>query len=129
MLRDGERLRTRHIRLEGEWSDDYGVRAGDALAIYGDLGIAHPAVWPALANHLVHTEVARGSWIHTRSLIRHHTTAPAGATVDVHGVVVGRFDTRHGERAVLDVLIEHNGSPVATIEHEAIVALHDVPSP
>ena len=44
-------------------------------------------------------------------------------------MVVGRFDTRHGERAVLDVLIEHDGSPVATIEHEAIVALHDVPSP
>ena len=38
------------------------------------------------------------------------------------GVVVRRFKA-HGERAVLDVLIRVEGVVVATLEHEAIVAL------
>ena len=42
------------------------------ISVNGVEGLVHPAVWPALANHLVHAEVARGSWIHTRSIIRHH---------------------------------------------------------
>jgi acyl dehydratase len=79
-------------------------------------------VWPALSNHVVHTEVARGSWIHTRSIIRHHAVAPAGGTAEVHATVVHRFES-HGERAVLDVHIAVNGQVVASLEHEAIVAL------
>jgi len=121
-IRSGDPLRTRHIRLEGEWSDEYGSRAGDSLPLYGELGIVHPAVWPALANHLVHTELARGAWVHTRSIIRHHGVGRVGATATVHGVVVDRFQ-RSGERAVLDVVIEIDGEIVATLEHEAIVAL------
>jgi acyl dehydratase len=121
-LRPGEALLPRAIRLEGEWGADYGERAGDAFALYREHGIVHPAVWPALANHIVHTQVARGSWIHTRSVVRHHALAPAGSTADVHATVVRRFES-HGERAVLDVRIEVAGTVVATLEHEAIVAL------
>jgi len=121
-MRSGEPLPTREIRLEGEWSDEYGSRAGDPLALYSELGIVHPAVWPALANHLVHTELARGAWVHTRSIIRHHGVGRVGATAIVHGVLVDRFQ-RSGERAVLDVTIEIEGEVVATLEHEAIVAL------
>jgi hypothetical protein len=120
--RPGDHLVSRSIALEGEW-DAYGRRAGDDLELYDRLGITHPAVWPALANHIVHTQVARGSWIHTRSRIQHHATAPAGASVDVHAVVVDRFVKPSGERAVLEVRIEHAGATVVTIEHEAIVAL------
>ena len=121
-MRSGETLRSRHIRLEGEWGADYGSRAGDDFPLYLDHGIVHPAVWPALANHVVHTEVARGSWIHTRSIVRHHALARGGSTADVHAVVVRRFES-HGERAVLDVRIEVDGELVASLEHEAIVAL------
>ena len=121
-MRAGEVLDTRRIRLEGEWGADYGLRAGDAFTLCTDAGVAHPAVWPALANHLVHTQVARGAWIHTRSIVRHHATAPAGATAEVEGTVVNRFES-HGERAVLDVRITVDGVVVATLEHEAIVAL------
>lgn len=121
-MRDGESLLTRSIALNGEWGADYGERAGDDFALYSQHGVVHPAVWPALANHLVHTQVARGSWIHTRSIIRHHAPAPAGATADVHAVVVRRFRA-HGERAILDVHVEVEGTLVASLEHEAIVAL------
>lgn len=121
-MRPGEPLLARSIRLEGEWGADYGERAGDGFGLYREHGIVHPAVWPALANHIVHTQVARGSWIHTRSIVRHHSLAPAGATADVDAVVVRRFES-HGERAVLDVRIEVEGTVVATLEHEAIVAL------
>jgi acyl dehydratase len=121
-MRDGELLRTREVRLEDQWSDEYGLRAGDHLPLYSELGIVHPAVWPSLANHLVAAELVRGSWIHTRSIIRHHGVGRVGATAAIHGVVVDRFQ-RSGERAVVDVVIEVGGEIVATLEHEAIVAL------
>jgi hypothetical protein len=123
-MRPGEPLPSRQIRLTGEWGSDYGMRAGDDLALFTERGWVHPAVWPALANQVVHADVARGSWIHTRSIVRHHAIAPAGALADVHAVVVRRFEA-HGERAVLDVRIEVDGTVVATLEHEAIVALPD----
>jgi acyl dehydratase len=119
---DGEVLRPVEMVLAGEWGSDYGRRAGDDLRRCDELGVAHPAVWPALANQLVHTQVARGSWIHMRSIVRHHALARAGALAVARGVVVRRFES-HGERAVLDVRIEVDGVVVATLEHEAIVAL------
>lgn len=121
-LRSGEALPDKHVHLAGEWGSDYGSRAGDPLDVCTAAGVVHPAVWPALANHLVHTEVARGGWIHTRSIIRHHALAQTGGTAIVRGTVVRRFES-HGERAVLDVHITVDGVVVASLEHEAIVAL------
>ncbi len=121
-MRDGERLRSISVPLTGELGSDYGSRAGDELEIFAELGLVHPAVWPAVANHVVHVQVARGSWIHTRSIVRHHGLALAATTADVHATVVRRFESR-GERAVLDVRIEVDGLVLATLEHEAIVAL------
>ena len=121
-LRPGEALPLKVVRLEGEWAADYGMRAGDPFPLYTEHEAVHPAVWPGLANHLTHTEVARGSWVHTRSIVRHHALARPGGTAEVQGVVVRRFEA-HGERAVLDVIIRVDGVVVATLEHEAIVAL------
>jgi acyl dehydratase len=120
--RDGERLAPRRYVLDGAYGCDYGARAGDDLALYDREAIIHPAVWPALANNIIQTELANGAWIHIRSLVNHHSIARSGDTVDVEATVVDRF-VRHGARAVLDVLIECDGRPVATIEHEAIVDL------
>ena len=119
-MRAGEPLRMREIRLEGEFGHEYGSRAGDDLPLYAARGVVHPAVWPALANVVVHADVARGSWIHTRSIIRHHGLARVGSVAYVHAVVVERFH-RGGDRALLDVRIEIDGEPVATLEHEAII--------
>jgi len=120
--RDGDALESRQYVLDGYYGDEYGARAGDDLALYQHDGIVHPAVWPAIANNIFSTDLVRGSWIHTRSIVRHHGIAPRGATVDVHAVVVDRF-VRHGERVVADVRIEHDGRPIATLEHEAIIDL------
>ena len=115
-------LAPRRIDL-AQYGTDYGWDAGDDLALYRERGIVHPAVWPAVANAVFHTDLVRGSWIHTRSIIRHHGVAPADGVADVHAVVVRRFQ-RHGERAVADIRIEVDGHPVATLEHEAIVDLN-----
>ncbi|HEY4332113.1 MAG TPA: hypothetical protein VGM78_06075 [Ilumatobacteraceae bacterium] len=122
----GERAITRTVQLSGEWSD-YGVRAGDDLALYHDEGIVHPAVWPALANQVVHAEVASGAWIHTRSVVRHHGVAASSSVAMVTATVVDRFASRSGQRAVLDVRIEVDGVLVASLEHEAIVRLPPLP--
>lgn len=120
--RAGDALGSRQYVLDDYYGSDYGLRAGDDLALYEREGIVHPAVWPAIANNIFSTDLVRGSWIHTRSIVRHHGIAPRGATVDVHAVVVERF-VRHGERAVADIVIEHDGRTVATLEHEAIIDL------
>ena len=121
-LRSGEALETCTVVLDGEWGSDYGARAGDDLALYSRESLVHPAVWLALANQIVHHQVARGAWIHLRSIVRHHALVVAGSTAAVHAVVVRRYD-RGGERAVLDVHVEVDGAVVASVEHEAIVAL------
>lgn len=121
-LREGERLAPRQFVLTEEFGADYGTRAGDDLGLYERQQLVHPAVWPAIANRVFSTDLVRGSWIHTRSIIRHHAPGPAGATVDVRAVVVDRFD-RRGHRAVVDVVIEHEGRAIASLEHEAIVEI------
>ena len=110
------------VVLSGEW-DRYGVRAGDDLTLYDELGIVHPAVWPALANRVTSKHLVRGSWIHTRSHIVHHATAAVGATATIDPVLVDRFTTRAGHRAVLDITIRVDDQLVATIEHEAVVEI------
>ena len=127
-VRDGEVLRDREIRLDGELGHDYGWRAGDEFPLFREQNLVHPAVWPAIANVVVHADVARGSWIHTRSLVRHHALASAGSTACVRSTVVRRFETSLGERAILDVVITVDGAVVATLEHEALVALRPAAS-
>ena len=121
-VRPGEALPSRQVVLGERYGADYGSRAGDDLALYEAEGIVHPAVWPAIANRVYSSDLVDGAWIHTRSIVRHHAAGPVGATVDVHATVVDRFD-RHGERAVCDIVIEHRGTVLATLEHEAIVRL------
>jgi len=121
-LRDGEVLPSKEFQLIDTFSCDYGSRAGDEFPFYADRGLVHPAVWPALANDVVYNYVARWSWVHMRSIIRHHATAKVGTTAELRSVVVRRFES-HGERAVLDVHIVVGGQVVASLEHEAIVAL------
>ena len=127
---DGPSTRPLHQPLEpqvealvGEW-DGYGLRTGDDLGLYAKAGIIHPAVWPALANSVVKRNLVEGPWVHTRSRIRHHGTAQVGATALVEAVVVDRFETRSGSRAVLDIRISVDGELVASLEHEALVSLH-----
>jgi hypothetical protein len=121
-LRQGERLEPIEIELSGAWTDEYGARTGDDLTLYREHQVVHPAVWPALANKIVGRNLVRGSWIHTRSVISHHGLGAVGAVATIEAVVVRRFE-RRGERAVVDVRISAAGACVATLEHEAIVAL------
>ncbi|MFP5487464.1 MAG: MaoC family dehydratase [Acidimicrobiia bacterium] len=120
--RPGEQLASRELVLGERYGADYGSRAGDDLDLYEQHGIVHPAVWPAIANHVYSTDLVHGAWIHTRSIVRHHAPGPIGATVTMHATVVDRFD-RHGERTVCDIVIEHDGTILATLEHEAITRL------
>jgi acyl dehydratase len=121
--RDGERLMTVTLRLEGELGSEYASRAGDDQRLCLDAGVVHPAVWPSLGNHVFHRQLVRGPWIHTRSIVRHHALAPAGVEAEVSTTVVERF-MRNGERAIADVVIRVDGRIVATVEHEAIIDLN-----
>jgi len=123
--RPGEALAPVTLPLEDEYGAGYAARAGDDQADCDAAGVVHPAVWPALANFVFHRQLARGSWVHTRSIVRHRGLALPGSEAEVSTVVIRRFH-RRGERAVADVVIRVDGAIVATLEHEAIIG---VPAP
>lgn len=120
---DGAALPLLEVALVGEFADDYAARAGDDLELCTRAGVVHPAVWVALANAVVHRNLVDGPWIHTRSTIAHHASAPVGSLATVTAGVLDRFTRGRGERVVLAVAITVGEAPVATLEHEAIVRL------
>ncbi len=122
--RPGERLDTIEVPLTERW-EGYAARIGDDLDVYRTTDLVHPAAWPSLANDVFSAQLVTGSWIHTRSHIRHHGAAHLGSTAVVESTVVDRFNSRTGERAVADISISIDSRPVATIVHEAIVKLHE----
>jgi hypothetical protein len=121
--RPGDALESVTVLLEGEYGAEYAARAGDEQSVCADAGVVHPAVWPALSNFVFHHQLVRGSWVHTRSLVRHVALAPVGNDAEITTVVVARHVDRHGERATADVTIRVGGAVVATVEHEAIIDL------
>lgn len=120
--REGQPLDAIEFVVDATWSD-YGVRGGDDCPIYVRDGIAHATSWPRIANQFCHEQLVSGSWIHVRSKIQHLGLAPVGSIIRATATVAERFDSRAGERAVLDVRISADRQPVAAIEHEAIIRL------
>jgi hypothetical protein len=121
-IRTGQVLRTMEYTLEGEHGTDRGLLAGEDLPLYREHNLVHPAVWPTLANDVVHTQIATGSWVHTRSIIRHHALVHAGAMCRIESAIVDRFNAG-GERVVLDLHFIVDNTVVTSIEHEAIIKL------
>ncbi len=100
----------------------YGRRAGDDLALFAHGGV-HPAVWPVLGNRVTMASLVDGPWIHVRSNITHLGPVSPGDTALIETTVIDRFDSRAGERAVLDARVSVEGIPVCAIEHESIIRL------
>jgi len=101
----------------------YGLRAGDDLAVYANEGRVHPSVWPSIGNSVTMAFHVTGPWVHVRSAITHLGQVPSNAQVTVASAVVDRFETRAGERVVLDIEASVDGAVVAHIEHESIIRL------
>lgn len=123
-MRSGDDLPTWELELTEAWVN-YGIRCGDDLGLYDDLGVAHPAMWPALANTVFIRHMITGSWIHTRSKIYHQGLARLGDDLRIESTVIDRFETRAGQRAVVDMAMFANDKPVARLEHEALVSLNE----
>lgn len=122
-MRAGDDLPTWEFELDDKWAN-YGVRCGDDLDLYAKLGIAHPAMWPSLANSIYIQHLIAGPWVHTRSRIFHQGAARVGDQMRIESTVIDRFDTRAGQRAVVDMAMFANDQPVVRIEHEALVSLN-----
>lgn len=118
----GIRLDPLALELDDRWVG-YAARAGEDLQLYRTESIVHPVVWPSLANRIFASQLVDGAWVHTRSEIRHLGLARPGDAVLAEAFEVDRFESRSGERAVVDVRISVDGRPVAAIEHEALVKL------
>jgi acyl dehydratase len=121
-VRAGEALKTYEFELDQPWID-YGERGGDDCPLYRELRITHPVAWLMLANRFFGEQLVSGPWIHVRSIVAHHGVARLGSTITAEAVVVDRFDSRAGRRAIADVRIHADGDLVATVEHESIIEL------
>ncbi len=124
-MRDGDPLPDLDVELDDTWGR-YGVRCGDDHELYRAEPLAHPAIWPSLANRLFKDHLVTGSWIHTRSRIVHQGAAVLGDSLRIRSNVVERFETRAGKRAIVDIAVTVADEPVAMIEHEALIELNDV---
>lgn len=102
---------------------DYGVTAGDDLGLYATNGIIPPVTWAMLANDVFLRDLVTGPWVHVRSKIAHRGIAHVGEQCRVESTVVNRFDSRAGERALVDLSIFADDRLVASVEHEAIMVL------
>lgn len=120
--RAGDELKPFDVTLT-EAHLDYGVRCGDDLALYADENIAHPVTWANLANSVFIDNLVTGPWIHVRSKIYHEGLATLGSRIHIESHLLERFDSRAGERALVDMRIYADEQPVATIEHEAVIVL------
>ena len=121
-IRPGEALDSYECVLGRSWID-YGERGGDDCGLYREHSIAHPVAWLKIANRFFAEQLVSGSWIHVRSTVAHHGTATLGSSITADAVVVDRFDSRAGRRAIADVRIQADHELVATVEHEAIIDL------
>ena len=120
--RSGEQLEIVHLLLKGEYGSQYAPRSGNLDDQCAQAELVHPGVWPSLGNYVFHRQLARGSWIHTRSIVRQFATVADGAEAEISSTVIEHF-RRGGERAIADVVIRVEGRVVAAIEHEAIIDL------
>jgi len=121
-LRRGDELKSFEVTLT-EAHLDYGMRCGDDLLLYAQDSIAHPVTWANLANSVFIDNLVTGPWIHVRSRIYHEGLATLGSHIHIESHLLDRFDSRAGERALVDMRIYADEQPVATIEHEAIIVL------
>jgi len=118
----GDRLSPLEV-IMSEHHLTYGMRAGDTLSAYVDRGIAPPVTWVNLANAVFVEHLVTGPWIHVRSRIYHQNVASLGATVRVEPTLIRRFESRAGERALVDMRFFADDMAVAVVEHEAIITL------
>ena len=121
-VRDGQPLQPLSVSLN-EAHLDYGIRCGDDLTLYAEEQIAHPVTWANLANAVFIENLVTGPWIHVRSKIYHEGLATLGSHIHIDANLIERFDSRAGERALVDMRIYADDEPVATIEHEAVIVL------
>ena len=107
----------------GDGLGSYGVRAGDDLDLYELEGRVHPAAWPCIGNTVTKAFHVNGPWVHVRSAVTHLGPVSSDAVVSVSSALVDRFDSRAGQRVVIDIEVNVDGGAVARIEHESIVQL------
>ncbi len=118
----GRRLEPTVFELVDRWTG-YAARAGEDLDLYDSARIVHPVVWITLANRVFVEQMIDGAWVHTRSRVAHRATATPGDVVVIEAVEIDRFETRSGERALVQLEMTVDGVPVVQVEHEALVRL------
>jgi hypothetical protein len=100
----------------GPYLDD--VR--EALPLYREEGVAHPAWLLRDANYVLSANVALGPWIHVESVVRHYGLVADGTVVTARATVVREWE-RKGHRFVeLDVGIFGDDRLAAHVTHTAI---------
>ncbi len=119
---EGRRLEPSVYELGERWTG-YAARAGEDLPLYVTENIVHPVVWITLANRVFVEQMIDGAWVHTRSRVAHRATAAPNEVVIIEACEIDRFETRSGERAVVQMTMSVDGGTVAEVEHEALVRL------
>lgn len=88
----------------------------------------HPALWLHDANMCLRQSVALGPWIHTGSDLHLFALPQDGMQIELLGRVRETYVRRGHTMTVLELGVFGNTTPLAFIEHTAIIALAGSPS-
>src|SRR6266513_1531918 len=101
----------------------------EALPLYAEEGLIHPAMILRACNFVINRNVALGPWIHVSSRIQHLAAAHICASLSARGRVAANYEHKGHRFVDVDVLVLADEAPVAHVAHLAIYQPRQVVGP
>lgn len=92
----------------------------EALPIYAEEKLIHPATILRACNFVINRNVALGPWIHVSSRIQHLALGHIGMNLSARGHVTANYEHKGHRFVDVDVLVLANERPIAHVAHLAI---------
>jgi hypothetical protein len=92
----------------------------EALSIYAEEKLIHPATILRACNFVINRNVALGPWIHVSSRIQHLALGHIGMSLSARGHVTANYEHKGHRFVDVDVLVLANERPIAHVAHLAI---------
>jgi hypothetical protein len=120
----GTRLAIRPVKVSEDAAAQQLRELREALPLYQDERLVHPAVVAGLGNWALKDNVTLGPWMHVGSRIEHFAAARIGDELTAQARVTANYEKRGHRFVDIDVLVIANGATsIARLAHLSIYRL------